>query len=157
MKQDNKVTISFMFPVTSGVMGGVQVLLINLIPYIVNNELANVRLYDYSFGLVKQKLDEKNVTGYEYISLDDSDWSIPNKGNETFILTGGLWLSYPHFFKVKQGVNVLIWDVYYPSWQSFGKIKKFKIPFFKKNALKLLSDKNGVFFMEQKGLFFPSK
>lgn len=152
--EKEKIIISFMFPVTSGVMGGVQMLLINLIPYIVKNKLADVRLYDYSFGLVKQKLDEKKVSGYEFISLDDSDWRIPNKGDEVFILTGGLWLSYPHFFKVKERVKVVVWDVYYPYWQSLGKIKGINIPFFKKNALELLSKKNGVFFMEQKGLDF---
>lgn len=148
----NRVTISFMFPVTSGVMGGVQMLLINLIPYIVKNDLANVRLYDYTYGLVKQELDKKEIVGYEFISLDSSNWKIPNKGDEVFILTGGLWLTYPYFLKVKESVKIIVWDVYYPYWRRLGRIKGLKIPYFREDAMKLLSDKNGVVFMEKKGL-----
>lgn len=146
-----------MFPVTNNVMGGVQMLLINLIPYIVKNKLASVRLYDYSTGLVKSELDRLNVTGYEFVNLDGSGWKIPNMGNEVFILTNGTFWFYPFFFQKKDNVFCVKWDVFYPYWQTLGKFKNINIPFLKEKSLSLLNEKSGVFFMEKNGLDFFHK
>lgn len=150
--KNEKNTISFMFPVTSGIMGGVQMLLINLIPHIIKNGLANVRLYDYTFGLVKLELDKLGVEDYEFISLDSSKWTIPNLGDETFVLTGGLWLTYPKFFENKKNVKLAVWDVYYPFWSTLGSFKGLKIPFLRAGLMSDLAEKDAVFFMEEKGL-----
>ena len=152
IKNNKDLTISFMFPVTSGIMGGVQMLIINLIKYISIEKHRKVRLYDYSFGLIRQTLVEMKIENYEFIPLDDSKWHIPNKGNEIFILTNGVWLTYPYFLKNKENVHILLWDVFYPYWETLGTLKGIKIPNFKKQkAMDLLSKNNGVVFMEKNG------
>ncbi len=149
---DNKdLAISFMFPVTSGIMGGVQMLIINLIKYISQKKHRIIRLYDYSFGLIRQTLVEMNVDNYEFIPLDNTNWHIPNKGNEIFVLTNGVWLTYPYFLKNKENVHILLWDVFYPYWDSLGTWKGMKIPNFKQKAMNLLSQNNGIIFMEKNG------
>lgn len=127
-------------------------LLINLIPYLVKSNLVKVRLYDYSFGVVRLELNERKVEGYEFISLDGSGWEMPNLGDETFILTGSLWLKYPHFFQKKENVKIAVWDVYFPMWESLAKFKRINIPGLKKYLMTTLAQKNAVFFMEEKGL-----
>lgn len=145
--------LSFMFPVTSGIMGGVQSLIINLISYLSKGDSrCRVRLYDYSFGLIKRKLDLMNIDNFEFISLDNSRWVIPNKGDEIFVLTNGVWLSYPFFLANGNNVRVMLWDVYYPYWKRIGKYKSLSIPRFKKYIIQLLCRNNGVIFTEKKGL-----
>ena len=148
--ENDDQAISFMFPVLGGRMGGVQMLLINIIPFLISSG-CKVRLYDYQNGVVKNSLDKLGIEGYEFISLNPTSLKIKNKGNEVFVLTDFLWVVYPYYFETKDTVRLLMWDVYYPTWDTFHKIKMFKIPNLKSNVLKLLSEKNAVIFMEKFG------
>lgn len=144
--------ISFMFPVTSKIDGGVQSLVVALVNELVLFNDVKVRLYDYSFGLVYNKLTPKVREGIEFVSLDLSGWCINNLGDETFVLTDFLWLKYPYFFKNTNGVRLLMLDVYYPNWRRFYRAKNIIIPFVKKEAVRVLSEKKAVIFIEDKGL-----
>jgi len=148
----NKITLSFVFPVTNGVMGGVQMLLINLISFISSNELANVRLYDYRNGLIKTELDRMGVTSYEFIDIGESSWLIPNLGDELFVLTNSMWLVFSMFFKNRKNVKIAVWDVFYPFWDTLGTIRGLKIPSLRKALMAELGNNNAIFFMEEKGL-----
>jgi hypothetical protein len=145
-------TLSFMFPITSGIMGGVQALIINLIQHYSSNGSRKVRLYDYSYGLIKKELDLRGVNNFEFVCLDISDRKIFNKGNEVFILTDTLALKYPQYF-INKDVTILIWDVYTPSWYYVDKIAgKFKIPTLKDKLIRSLYENDAVIFMEQSGI-----
>tara|TARA_Y100000588_G_C14281064_1_gene937184 strand:- start:8873 stop:10084 length:1212 start_codon:yes stop_codon:yes gene_type:complete len=147
--KNEKRFISFMYPVLSGVMGGVQHQIINLITYYANNGYL-VRLYDYDNGLIKRKLDEKEVKNYQFCLLDDEK-IIRNLGDEVFILTGVLGIKYPLNF-VNKNVKILIWDVYTPVWYDFDKVKRiFTIPNLKNDFIKLVNEHNGIGFMEDTG------
>jgi hypothetical protein len=147
----NKV-ISFMFPVTSGVMGGVQTLVMNYVTAMSKRRDVTVRLYDYSMGLIVTKLPQEVKDNIDFVCLDGHDWVIPNKGNETFVLTDFLWQKYPFFFKVKYGVHLLMLDVFYPTWGKFYKAKWFEVPGLKSHTIRLLCDRSAVSFIEEKGL-----
>lgn len=142
-----------MFPVTNGVMGGVQMILINLIPYLADNELYKIRLYDYNDGVVKTKIfgDYPSIN-IDFIELDGCDLFIPNKGDETFVLFGFQFIRYGLLFKNKSGVKILNWDVFYPQWSNIDTIKGFKIPGVGKMICNLLSQNNSQIFMELNGL-----
>ena len=152
IKNNREYTLSFIFPVLSGIIGGVQVLFINLITYFIHNSKIKIRLYDYNLGLIRTKLNELNIEGYDFVPLDTDKKSIPNKGDEIFIMSNGGFLLYPHLFDVKTNTSILVWDVYYPFWNSFSKIKGVPIPGLKMKAMKLLVKKHAIIFMDLEGI-----
>lgn len=151
-KTSNKdKAISFIFPVLHGAMGGVQMLFINLIQYLAEQNTYIVRLYDYKQGFIRTHLQLKNITNYEFISLNTSEKVIYNKGNETFVMPNCGMLIYPQLLNVKTNTTILVWDVYYPFWNSFNKIKGIPIPLFRKSTLETLWRTKGVIFMDKEG------
>lgn len=149
--------IAFMYPVTSGVMGGVQKLIVSLISFYSRVDVK-VRLYDYDHGLIKQTLDALEVYNYDFVSLEGEHSIIRNKGNEIFILTGSLSIKYPLSFENKN-VGVVAWDVYTPEWYNFDKIKK-KITFrgLRHDFFKLVYENEAIIFMEESGVnYFNSE
>lgn len=141
-----------MFPVTSGLNGGVQSLLISYISALSDRSDLTVRLYDYSNGLIYSRISDEVLNKIDFVSLDNSDWVIPNQGNETFVLTDFLWQKYPFFFRCVENVKILMLDVFYPTWDSFYKAKFIDIPLLKGKTINLLSEKRGVAFIEETGL-----
>ena len=145
--------ISFMFPVTSKINGGVQSLIISYIEYFAKSKTQKVRLYDYSTGLIINQLSENARNFIDFICLDNHKSSIPNKGNEVFVLTDFLWQKYPYYFQCNNNVRLLMMDVFYPTWDSFDRVKNIlTMPFFKKYTVKLLKEKKGVCFIEAAGM-----
>lgn len=143
--------ISFILPILHGDMGGAQMLFINLIQYLSEQSMRIVRLYDYKTGFIRTNLQLRKISNYEFVSLNLSEKAIHNKGNETFIMSNCGMLIFPQLFKVKTNTSILIWDFYYPFWNSFNKIKGISIPFFRKNTFKLLYQTKGVVFMDNEG------
>lgn len=143
--------ISFMFPVTSGLMGGVQSLIISYINELSKNELINVRLYDYTNGLIYEKLDDSVKENIQFIPLDSNDWSINNLGNEVFVLTDFLWQKYPFFFKNRNDVKILMLDVFYPNWKTFNKGGRIPLYKLREKSIEILTKNKAVAFIEEEG------
>lgn len=150
--EGKKETISFMFPVVSGVMGGVQNILLKIIPAIIKDNAFKVRLYDYKCGLIYNELKKLNLDNIEYILLDAHLKKIPNKGNEIFLFFGFSFLRYAPYFSNHNNVRILNWDVYYPEWNQFYKIKSIPIPFLKNKVINLINKTNSFIFMEETSL-----
>jgi hypothetical protein len=93
-----------------------------------------------------------NIDNFEFVSLDNSRWVIPNKGNEIFVLTNSVWNSYPFFLANDNNVRIMLWDVYYPYWKGIGKHKNLTVPFVRKYIIQLLCRNDAVIFAEKKGL-----
>ena len=143
--------LSFIFPVRNKTMGGVQNLIIRLIRYYVENKMKEIRLYDYSDGLIHLELDKfLPPDSYEFICLDDMNVIINNLGNETLILTNSTLLYYPLILKNKN-ILLLVWDVYYPFWDYFYRLCHIPIFFFKQNIMKILTENRAIIFMEEAG------
>lgn len=148
---NKKETISIIFPNITTIMGGVESLLLKIIPEIVRDNEFQVRIYDYNCGLIYNKIKERNLD-VEYIMLDGHDKKIPNKGNETFLLFGAYFLFYAPYLSNHNNVKILSWDVLYEMWDSFGKIKGVPIPFLKDKIIDLMNDTNFFIFMEKTSL-----
>jgi hypothetical protein len=147
------MVISFMFPVTSKINGGVQSLIISYIEYFAKSKTQRIRLYDYSTGLIVNQLSENSRNYIDFICLDNHKNSIPNKGNEVFVLTDFLWQKYPYYFQCNNNVRLLMMDVFYPTWDSFDRIKNIlTMPFLKKTTVNILKEKKGVCFIEAAGI-----
>ena len=140
--------ISFIYPVTDGVIGGVQVLLINVISYICDNEICRVRLYDYQKGLIKTKLDTLQVKNFDFIPLDGYKFKIPNVGDEVFVVPGMLFMTLPFLFRTNRNVKLLVWDVYYPHWYRFNKIGSIPLPGLRRRIMQALWFNDGIIFMD---------
>jgi len=145
--------ISFSFPVKDDVMGGAKKIIIDLIAwYSQSNLKIDVRLYDYKDGLIKRKLDELGVNNYDYVEIDYDSKYINNKGDEVFVLMHANFVVFSGLLKNKN-VKLLLWDLYYPYWNNFYKIKNIiSIKFIKRKYVELLYENNSVVFMEEKGL-----
>ena len=137
-----------MFPVTSGIHGGVQSVVQTLIGHLCKQD-APVRLYDYKNGMIRKELERHMVRGYEFIALDEFSKKLPNLGNEVFILTNDLFLKYSTNLKIKDNVFILVWDVFYPMLETLGNVSKLNLPFLRKKIISDLVENNAIAFLDQ--------
>ena len=137
-----------MFPVTSGIHGGVQSVVQTLIGHLCKQDVS-VRLYDYKNGMIRQELERHMVYGYEFIELDEFSKKIPNLGNEVFILTNDLFLKYSTNLKIKNNVFILVWDVFYPMWETLGNVSKLNLSFLRKKIISDLVENNAIAFLDK--------
>jgi hypothetical protein len=144
----------FFFPVLNGVMGGVQKLILN-IAIELDKKSINFKLIDYNNGLLYKEMKRLDLD-FVFLSLDSIDnYNKYTDENDRLIAFNGqiLTLSSSNIFN--KNTKVLIYDVYYPYWDNFYKIKGYKLPLFESSCKKILSkfiDKRGLTSMDMRGL-----
>jgi hypothetical protein len=144
----------FFFPVLNGVIGGVQKLILN-IAIEFNKRSIDFKLIDYSEGLLYKEMKRLDLN-FTFLNLDRvDDYEKLTDQNDILIGFNGqvITLSSSNIFD--KNTKVLIYDVYYPYWDNFYKIRGYKLPLFesfRKNMLNRFIDKSGVIFMDIRGL-----
>lgn len=149
----DNLTISFMFPVLNGVMGGVQNLIINLASYF-SERGSNIKIYDYKNGMVASILFDRNIE-FTLVELDScSNISAHVKKGEFFIGFNSDLYNFPSI--LPRGTQFLIVDVFFPFWSYLLKPKGLLIPFFttyvRRKLVEYLIQNHGLMFIDNNGL-----
>jgi len=143
--------ITFMFPFRRNIMGGVQKLILE-IGLELNRQGKLFKLIDYENGFVKHLLDQ-NGCEYVFCNLDKKN-QIKNciDTQDVLLLTNSYITKLSIIDYIPDNARLLFYDVYYPYFEQFHTIKGIGFNIYRKRILKEIVEKNGIIFMDYKGL-----